>query len=145
MLTSSVVVGHLRQSSIAFGNVAIIGKCWKMTKNYIDLFQSQFVSFWKIIYRHSELFTVTRYRDKKLLSSYHHSDPLLTILMIKFHQNIVKRCGSTCAVSASEPKLSSFVSNVRVPTLYTFSSTTIRLPKLILASSSIFYDVTNLK
>ena len=126
MLTSSVVVGHLRQSSVAIaGNVEIIGKCWKMAKNYIDHFQSKFVSFWKIIYCHSELFTVTRYRAKKLLSSYHHSDPPLTILMTKLHQNIVKRCGSTRAVSASEPKLPSFVSNVRaVPTLCTFSSST---------------------
>jgi len=59
------------------------------------LFGALFVSFWKIIYSNGEFFTVTRYRDKKMLSSYHHSDLPLTVLMTKLHTNIVKRCGST--------------------------------------------------
>ena len=125
MLIPSVFVGHLRQSSGVFGNVKIIGNCWKMAKNYSGLFGSHFVSFWKIIYCHSEFVTVSRYRAKKLLSSYPHSDPPLTVLMTKLRQNIVKRCVSTRTVSPSEPKLPSFVSNVTaIPTLCTFSSST---------------------
>ena len=48
-------------------------------------------------------------------------------------------------MSASEPKLPSFVPNVSVLILCALSSTTNGLPKLFLASSSIFYDLTNLK
>ena len=149
ILTSSVVLAHLRP---VFGS---LGKYWnnlKLLENgqTLCLFGALFVSFWKIIYCNSKFFTVTRYRAKKMLSSYNypHSDLPLAVLMTKLHQIIVKRCRSSRAVSASdhEPKLRSFVSNAKaVSTVWPFSSTTNRLPKLILASSSIFYDVTNLK
>ena len=40
MLISSVVVGHLRQSSVVLGNVEITGNCWKMGKNYMAFLAS---------------------------------------------------------------------------------------------------------
>ena len=120
--------GSRRTSSSVCGSPR---KCWnnrELLENgqkLYGLFGFHFFSFWKIIYCYSEFFSVTRYRAKKLLSSYPHSDPPLTELMTKLYQNIVKGCGSTRAVSASEAKLPSFVSNVwAVSTLCTFSSST---------------------
>ena len=53
ILTSSVVLAHLRQSSVVFGNIEIIGNCWKMAKKYINLFGTLFIRLWKIIYCYS--------------------------------------------------------------------------------------------
>ena len=67
MLMSLVVVGHLRQSSVVPGNVEITGNSWKMAKNYMDLFGSHFVSFWKIIYCHCEFCYCNTLQSQKIV------------------------------------------------------------------------------
>ena len=136
ILTSSVVLAHLRQSSVVFGNIEIIGNCWKMAKKYIGLFGALLFCFWKIIYCYSA---------KKMLSNYPNSDPPLTYWV--WWQNCIKTLSSVVDppaqwAQAGQNSQVSFQMSDQYR-LCIFSSTTNRLPKLILASSSIFYDLTN--